>query len=763
MAQTLLFQEKFDTQGVGAVVTSGDTLSAGVLNATGRTMHVYPFGPKTAGDTGNGWSLVFGDGSAGVNNVRNSLSVNADICIVTTLNSVDNDIPHGVDAARMKGACSVWVYVGSIPDSVGNVVELIQLQFWTYAYCRGLRITQQTGEPPYLTKADGVTKLCKYPRNKWLYVAMAWENTASVMTVKTYYKFAGDADVTLAETQTFGNIGLLHTQVGLSRITNYNFGVQDFRIALPRLFSLGALAEYTYTDIDPIENNIDFYIDPVDGDDANTGTTVSTAIKTTTEFQTRALIGALPGFTAEELSVSGIVVSGSTGTVTTSTNHKYVIGQTIGITGCNEDGVDGLYIVISTPLATTFTISLKGLRRYSSSGVAYRDTIPTSITGTIKCGLAGGGVQVKLISTTPVVIPSTGLVLYTNGVKLLPYTPGTTSSFVIFSTYTSGDFTSIGNGVYRISHAYANSVVWQGSQRLTPVTGANWVAAQATVEATAGKSYSDGTNLYINPFGGTFISVEVSRTYTSSYAVRAMCNGFLLKDFDIHGYQNINSTTGAIVPTYPFAIGNDSLAYSQYDIQRSFYGRVYMGMWDCEVYRGGTHSIGLLAADGSYTFFLEDCSYGLDTSASTGTVTYACGVGIQHYQRDCDYLGGGGVHLAHASTDPGGAKFVQVLSFAGGDYLLGQVGDHGVDPACFNAKIVGGRAASVHFSAATSIVVNKCKLTSDATLTSNTVTVVIKGQYTVVDNSTTITISSNSPDEYRLWGPISDPASPNGY
>ena len=59
-----------------------------------------------------------------------------------------------------------------------------------------------------------------------------------------------------------------------------------------------------------------------------------------------------------ELSVSGLVSSGTTATATTSTAHGYAVNDTVVIAGAGESDYNGTFEVVTVPSTTTFTYTM---------------------------------------------------------------------------------------------------------------------------------------------------------------------------------------------------------------------------------------------------------------------------------------------------------------------------------------------------------------------------------------------------------------------
>ncbi len=70
--------------------------------------------------------------------------------------------------------------------------------------------------------------------------------------------------------------------------------------------------------------------------------------------------------------------------------------------------------------------------------------------------------------------------------------------------------------VYQITDSETSAVIWENDKWLTHPTGANLAAVQATLESTAGSFWTDGTIMYVHPFGDTNPTSD-GKAYTRSY------------------------------------------------------------------------------------------------------------------------------------------------------------------------------------------------------------------------------------------------------
>ena len=70
--------------------------------------------------------------------------------------------------------------------------------------------------------------------------------------------------------------------------------------------------------------------------------------------------------------------------------------------------------------------------------------------------------------------------------------------------------------VYQTTDTDTSSVVWENDKWMNHPTGANLAAVQSTLESTPGSFWTDGTTMYLHPFGDTNPTTD-GKVYTRSY------------------------------------------------------------------------------------------------------------------------------------------------------------------------------------------------------------------------------------------------------
>jgi hypothetical protein len=113
-----------------------------------------------------------------------------------------------------------------------------------------------------------------------------------------------------------------------------------------------------------------------------------------------------------------------------------------------------------------------------------------------------------------------------------------------------GSWTLTGNGVYQTTDTLALCTVWEDDKWLNHPNGSTYAAVQASMEATPGSFWTDGTTLYLHPFGNTDPRSD-GKTYTRSNvgvttpAVAMAARNLYARDFSITKTCDTNMTTSA--------------------------------------------------------------------------------------------------------------------------------------------------------------------------------------------------------------------------
>lgn len=139
---------------------------------------------------------------------------------------------------------------------------------------------------------------------------------------------------------------------------------------------------------------------------------------------------------------------------------------------------------------------------FASSGYATGDTVNINTT------------------STNLTLGTSSLKINTRGLNIVQIGGGLTGTGEIqaWKTLTNGSFTGPISGttkVYQITDAEVSIVVWENDKWLNHPTGANLAAVQSTLDSTAGSFWTDGTTLYVHPFGDTNPTSD-GKTYTRS-------------------------------------------------------------------------------------------------------------------------------------------------------------------------------------------------------------------------------------------------------
>ena len=122
-----------------------------------------------------------------------------------------------------------------------------------------------------------------------------------------------------------------------------------------------------------------------------------------------------------------------------------------------------------------------------------------------------------------------------------------------------GGWTVTGNGVYQTTDTISLCTVWEDDKWLNHPNGATYAAVQTSMESTAGSFWTDGTTLYLHPFGNTDPRSD-GKVYTRSHcgvltpAVKIAAANIWARDFYITKTCDTNHTTSA--PNAGYCLGD---------------------------------------------------------------------------------------------------------------------------------------------------------------------------------------------------------------
>ncbi len=227
------------------------------------------------------------------------------------------------------------------------------------------------------------------------------------------------------------------------------------------------------------------------------------------------------------------------------------------------------------------------------------------------------------------------LTLQTQGLNVRsPITGSQYITCVPYKTMSAGGWSGPISGttkVYQSSDTVALSVIWETDKWLTHVGGANLAAVKATLESTAGSFWTDGTTMYVHPFGDTNPGSD-GKTYTRSHsgistgAVNMNVGNLNVADIYVTKTCDAAAADGACNAGYGIAAG---------------------GLWTgtnrvfhCYTSYTGKHGIGLVAdSDASEVTTIDSCEaeQGSPYGSQTPFVSFngTTPVGIHHTYSNC--------------------------------------------------------------------------------------------------------------------------------
>jgi hypothetical protein len=128
-----------------------------------------------------------------------------------------------------------------------------------------------------------------------------------------------------------------------------------------------------------------------------------------------------------------------------------------------------------------------------------------------------------------------------------------------YKTLAPGGWTSVGSGVYSTTDTIALCCVWENDQWLNHPNGANYAAVSAALASTPGSFWTDGTTLYLHPFGNTDPRSD-GKTYTRSHvgfafpAVQLAAAHLSIQNLYVQKTCDVNASDGT--PNGGYGIGS---------------------------------------------------------------------------------------------------------------------------------------------------------------------------------------------------------------
>ena len=200
-------------------------------------------------------------------------------------------------------------------------------------------------------------------------------------------------------------------------------------------------------------------------------------------------------------------------------------------------------------------------------------------------------------SLAPLDLTATNLVFRTRGLNVMA-TNSVYWTNLVAITLVNSNFTLIGSNTYRITmtNVQPNITVWESDKWMNHPQGASWVSVSNSIATNAGSFWTDGTNIYIHPFGDTSPASD-GKIYTRSIGYGAAIS---LAAMDMNFRDCYAGKTAMIVAT------NNADGIGAYVVgTASPFGGVSM-IVHCYLYYGSKHILGLVASAANSYLTVKD-------------------------------------------------------------------------------------------------------------------------------------------------------------
>jgi len=349
------------------------------------------------------------------------------------------------------GLVSQWMYVQGYTVSSTNEVWVIRLLDNNGNRFCNIRM-QNDYNLRYDQQGQTLLSLGLIPTHQWVELRAAWrKDTSTTFTFEVMMRTIGGSWTTL---HTVGPITL--GTGGAVRPATWDRGFRltggtpaiNGRIGSPSLCSMGAW-EDRYDDlpsvIAPPVPPYNWYLDPTNGSDANDGSSPAQAWKTngfvTTESANAGLFSREPGWV-------------NTGTLAPITAASFTADQLATMIDDGEIECIGDRLIISSNNSDE--------QRVSSL-----------------------------------------LEIKTDNLRVTSDIPGTRAVLSTYKVVSGWSKTGGYTNIYQATDSVANCVLWEDRKWMAHPKGANLAAVGASLDATPGSFWTDGTTMYAHPFGST--------------------------------------------------------------------------------------------------------------------------------------------------------------------------------------------------------------------------------------------------------------------
>jgi hypothetical protein len=168
-------------------------------------------------------------------------------------------------------------------------------------------------------------------------------------------------------------------------------------------------------------------------------------------------------------------------------------------------------------------------------------------------------------SASNLVLNGSSVIIRTDGLSIEPFGTNRYIMFETWRTLTNSQFTKTASwtNIYQTTDTGPNAVIWENDKWLTHPEGANFAAVASLMDTNPGSFWTDGTNMFVHPFGSTAPTND-TKVYTRSFGtyggvIYASSRNFRLRgahirktavvnpalNLDLIGEYGIGVTTGA--------------------------------------------------------------------------------------------------------------------------------------------------------------------------------------------------------------------------
>jgi hypothetical protein len=597
MSLTVIAQELF--KGAGTVRNGGNL---GAFNSATGTFTCYPGGPRAASDTtanSLGWS---GDPSA----------------FVGSGGSVHNTEGVFTSSVPTSGGVCGFFYVDALQNTGGstNEAQIVGAFFQSGGNNAAYATVGNNGHFfTYLLGGPLTDSGASVPIRQWFEFRQLWQNNGgNNYTAQFQFRLAQSSTWTVLASGSATSNGVPY-YVFIGENLNYNSDPYwRGRVGACTMFSIGSISTDGATLLPslvdpPLHPAITHYVDPANytgvASDSNDGVTPTTPLKTLSQIETMTSApdyGFFAPATAWQQASGGV----PNGTALDITQHVAVLDG-------NQKLAGGL------------------LYEYLHGTAALAgDTLVINYAG---------GAEIPFGLTSALFLETSGLTCVSSGgtanpaiLSLFKTIPSSEWSLVAGKTYT-----------YQATDSVADSVLLQNRIAMNHPTGANYAAVASYLELTPGSFWTDGTTMYVHPFGSSNPGTDGNRyerttVWVGSIVQSGVCvaaPNMLIKGITVMGTTLTDPSAGGNVAGYALSVNDVSNSFVVFDSCKSDYGTNHdfaqvasttgfnncrFALVNCVAQRGGPYATG-----SAYWAYVDYTPPGAGTGNET--VYYNCNTG----------------------------------------------------------------------------------------------------------------------------------------